>query len=115
MGSLTSRMTPGLPFLVETLPGWPDVSLLRAAARAGAAAIVNLEGVAASEVRSRLAALTRDEAGRIGVRIDAAATLEPLWDLLDAIHVVVVATGALSETIDLIDRLRAPSRQVLLE
>lgn len=115
MASHTTRSTSTLRFIVSTLPGWPDVSVLRAAARAGATAILNLEAVSAADVRPALAALARDKAGRIGVRIDRAGVLDPLSDLFDAIDVVVIATGALSDTIDLIDRLREPSREILLE
>ena len=106
---------PALPFLISSLPGWPDVSLLRAAARAGATAVLNLEAVNAVDVRASLSALARNKPGRIGVRIDEAASLDSLRDLVEAIDVVVIATGALAETVDLIDQLRGPSRALLLE
>lgn len=111
----SQKARPTFPFIVSTLPGWPDVSVLRAAARAGATAVLNLEAVKASDVRASLAALLRDKPGRLGVRVDAAGVLEPLGHLAEAIDVVVVATGALAEGRELIDRLRLPSRELLLE
>ena len=115
MGSDTTRESKPLRFIASTLPGWPDVSVLRAAARAGATAILNLEAVAAADVRSSLAALTRHKPGRIGVRLDRLVVLEPLADLFSLVDTFVVASGSLDETIDLIDRLRGPSREILLE
>jgi NAD(P)H-dependent flavin oxidoreductase YrpB (nitropropane dioxygenase family) len=111
----TGRTTTAWPFIVSSLPGWPDVSVLRAAARAGATAVLNLEAMTASEVRASLAALTWNKPGRLGVRVDATGVLDPCRDLADAIDVVIVATRALADTIDSIDRLRAPSRELLLE
>src|SRR5262245_7900981 len=115
MRSHTDRNTTPLPFLVSSLPGWPDVSVLRAAARAGATAVLNLEAVTAADVRTSLSALLRNKPGSIGVRIDQAGSIDVIGDLVKAIDVVVIATGALAETVDLIDRLRAPNRALLLE
>jgi len=114
MGSQITRTT-GLQFVVSTLPGWPDVSVLRAAARAGATAVLNLEAVAPAEVRCALDALLRDKPGRIGVRVDSPGVLESLSDILGSLDVVVVATGAPVETIDFIRTLRGPSCELLLE
>jgi NAD(P)H-dependent flavin oxidoreductase YrpB (nitropropane dioxygenase family) len=115
MESHTRRTAPALRFIVSTLPGWPDVSLLRSAARAGATAILNLEAISPADIRSALAALGRNKPGCIGVRLDTARRLDPLWDLIEGIDVVIVASGALAETSGLIDRLRAGSCEVLLE
>jgi acyl transferase domain-containing protein/NAD(P)H-dependent flavin oxidoreductase YrpB (nitropropane dioxygenase family) len=112
MGPQNARST-GLHFVVSTLPGWPDISVLRAAARAGATAILNLEAVA--DVRGALEALIREKPGRIGVRIDRPAVLETLADMFGALDVVVIATGALADSTDLFDTLRPRSCEVLLE
>ena len=115
MGSHSVRTLTGFRFIVSTLPGSLDVSLLRAATRAGADIVLNLEGISAADARVSLGALAPNKSGRLGVRVDAASELEPLADFVDVVDLVVIATGALSETIDLIDRLRAPSRELLLE
>jgi acyl transferase domain-containing protein/NAD(P)H-dependent flavin oxidoreductase YrpB (nitropropane dioxygenase family) len=115
MGSHSTRPTSALGFIVSTLPGWPDVSVLRSAARAGATAVLNLEAVSPTDIRSALAALARNKPGRIGVRLDTAVALEPLSDLVDAIDVVIVASRALAETSDLIARVRERPCEVLLE
>jgi acyl transferase domain-containing protein/NAD(P)H-dependent flavin oxidoreductase YrpB (nitropropane dioxygenase family) len=112
MGSEITRST-GLHFVVSTLPGWPDVNVLRAAARAGATAILNLEAVA--DPRTPLEALVREKPGRIGIRVDRLDVLESVREILARIDVVVVASGALAETTDLIDALRALACEVLLE
>src|SRR5688572_19951868 len=106
MESHSTGPASALGFIVSTLPGWPDVSVLRSAARAGATAVLNLEAVSPADIRSALAALARNKPGRIGVRLDTAEALEPLSDLVDAIDLVIVASGALAETSDLIERLR---------
>src|SRR5204862_6752988 len=103
MGSHTSQNMTALPFLVSSLPGWPDVSVLRAAARAGATAVLNLEAVSEAQARTSLSALALNKPGVLGVRIDDAGSLDMLGDLVKAIDVVVVATGALADTVDLID------------
>jgi acyl transferase domain-containing protein len=101
-------------FLVSSLSGWPDVPVLRAAARAGATAILNLEGVSATQARTSLNALVLNKPGRIGVRVDDAAKLDSVGDLVPAID-VVVAVGGFPGAVDAIDRLRGPSRALLLE
>ena len=40
--------------IVSTLPGWPDVSVLRSAARAGATAVLNLEAASPGDIRVRM-------------------------------------------------------------
>ncbi|MEO7272239.1 MAG: beta-ketoacyl synthase N-terminal-like domain-containing protein [Vicinamibacterales bacterium] len=97
------------------MAGWPDVQLLRAAARAGATAILNLEGLKAPEAHAALAALTRDHGERIGIRIGSSAILDGLAHLIDGVRVAIVVPGELADTIDLMRRLRCPEREVLLE
>ena len=115
MGSDTERATIEMRMIVSTMPGWPDVSMLRAATRAGATAVLNLEGVAAADARASLSALLLNKPGRIGVRVHAPGDLGPLSDLVGALDVAIVAAGAGDETIHLIDRLQGSSRELLLE
>jgi acyl transferase domain-containing protein len=102
------------PFLVSTLPGWPDVSLLRAAARAGASAVLTLEAVAPDDAQASFAALAHNTPGRVGVRLDAFSQLDR-WPapLIDAIAVVVVAAGGGAR--EIVRVLGRPGRTILIE
>ena len=111
----TGRRARDLAFIASTLPGWPDVGLLRAAARSGATAVLNLEALTVSDMRASVAALTRNKPGRVGIRVDSADALVPLSDLLGAIDVAIVATADRADTIDVIKCLRASSCAILLE
>jgi len=115
MESLTGHSSPAFRFIATTLPGWPDVSVLCAAARAGATAVLNLEGVPHARVRPALSALTRHKPGLVGVRVVTADDLDCVWDLVDALDVVVIATGALAATLVLVDRLRDRSCDLFVE
>lgn len=99
------------------MPGFPDVSVLRAAARAGATALLNLEGVRdQSDVDAAVAALVTGKPGALGLRIDSQATLAllPPLDRLAAIDVFVLGTRV-AERSDVVRSLRSPGRTVLLE
>ena len=103
-------------FLVSTLPAWPDVNLLRAAAHADAIAILNFEALTPTAAQASFAALAHGRPGRIGVRLDADSSLDG-WPerLIDAIDVVVLASGSLDATGDLVRRLQAAPRMILIE
>jgi acyl transferase domain-containing protein/NAD(P)H-dependent flavin oxidoreductase YrpB (nitropropane dioxygenase family) len=85
------------PVMVSTLPGWADVTLLRAAARAGSWAVLNLEAVTGDDARTAFAALAHDKPGRIGVRITDATFADWPTPLLGAIDFVVIGTGAAAQ------------------
>ena len=100
------------PILVSTLPGWADISLLRAAARAGASAVLTLEAVSSDDAQAGFAALAHSTPGKIGIRIDSLSQIDH-WpaSLIDAIDVVVAGTGGR----DIVRQLRRPGRQILVE
>ena len=111
----TGRRARDLAVIASTLPGWADVSILRAAARSGATAVLNLEALTASDIRASVTALTLHKSGRIGIRVDTADALEPLGDLLGGIDLAIVATADRADAIDVIGRLRSFSCTLLLE
>jgi acyl transferase domain-containing protein/NAD(P)H-dependent flavin oxidoreductase YrpB (nitropropane dioxygenase family) len=111
----TGQTTRDFSFIASTLPGWADVGVLRAAARSGATAVLNLEALTAAEIRASFTALTLNQPGRIGVRVDAAPALDPLHDLLAAIDVAIIAIADRTEQLNVVERLRAYSCQLLIE
>lgn len=114
MMSADTDKTRAFQFIVSTLPGCPDIRVLRAASRAGATAILNLEAVRDAE--AALAAFVRARAGRIGVRVDSPAVFELVRrSLSDALDVLVLTPDALSATVDAVASLRSPGRSILLE
>ena len=71
-------MTVAQPFTiaVSNVTGWPDRGPAVAAARAGAAGILNLENIGAevaAGIVARAVSLTRRAKGELGVRIPAGA------------------------------------------
>jgi acyl transferase domain-containing protein len=104
----------GFRFVVSTLPGHPDVGLLRAAARAGATAVLNLEGVRDPE--SAIAALVRARTGPVGLRVGAAEHLALLTSgLLGSLDLLVIGAAALAGRHPTLSPLRSAGGKVLLE
>src|SRR5205814_2345672 len=89
---------------------------LRAAAHADAIAFLSFEALTPTAAQASFAALAHGRPGRIGVRLDADSSLDG-WpeSLIDAIDVVVLASGSLDATGDLVRRLQAAPRMILIE
>ncbi len=94
-------MTGAQPFTiaVSNVSGWADAGPAVAAARAGAAGILNLENIGSAEVAAatvtRAVSLTRRAKGELGVRIAAGVNWAEdfLRSLPDEIAFVVIAAG----------------------
>ena len=101
--------------LVASLPGHPDFGLLRAAARRGAIAILNLEAI--PDVDAALTTLVHPRAGRVGVRIDSRETLDRIRrELVSAVDVVVCTAAALEHGgVEVLGGLRSATTSILLE
>jgi acyl transferase domain-containing protein/NAD(P)H-dependent flavin oxidoreductase YrpB (nitropropane dioxygenase family) len=100
---------------VATLPGWPDARVLRAAARAGATAVLDLEGVTdPTSVLSTVASGLPH--GQLAVRVDSVAT----WQIVQAwplasLKAVLLTPDVVVSAADAPALVRAAGCEVLLE
>ena len=115
--SITQQEVSGFEFIVSTMPGFPDIGLLQAAARAGAIAILNLEAIRElADVETAVTALIRWKVGRVGVRVDCVSSLELLaTETLESLDVVVLRPEVLHQAPDVVKTLQSLGRRVLLE
>lgn len=96
MEPLLTRTPSLLPILVSSLPAWPDVGVLRRAARSGATPILNLEAVSPESARTALSALIAHTTPPVGIRLGSEHSIAALTEA-GHFDLVVLAASRLSD------------------